>query len=127
MKKNIFAVCVLLLIFAVLAASGLLPCSIRQTIGIPCPTCGMTRAWLCVFCGDMVSAFHMHPLFWMFPVLGVLLYLIRKKKARYFVLITGIVMLLAVYIIRMIMYFPETEPMTFYSDALIAKLLERIF
>ena len=61
-----------LLLFGCLAAVWYffeLPCIPRLITGIPCPACGMTRAWLALFRLDPVSAFRHHPMFWCVPVL----------------------------------------------------------
>lgn len=50
-------------------------CPFRRMTGIPCPLCGMTRAVLCLLRGDVSGAFHCHPLFFLLPVLGVVLLL----------------------------------------------------
>lgn len=42
------------------------PCALRYVLGVPCPTCGMTRAARLVLAGDLVGATHMHPLWWVF-------------------------------------------------------------
>ena len=39
-------------------------CFILARFGIPCPTCGMTRANRCLFLGRISEAFGYHPLFW---------------------------------------------------------------
>ena len=44
-------------------------CPFRRLIGIPCPTCGMSRAWLAAFRLDPASAFRFHPMFWSVPLL----------------------------------------------------------
>jgi len=46
-----------------------LPCVFRHLTGIPCITCGMTRAWTAALQGDFSTAFRQHPMFWSFPVL----------------------------------------------------------
>lgn len=46
-----------------------LPCLLYTLIGIPCPGCGMTRAWLAVFRLDLAGAFGYHPMFWCVPIL----------------------------------------------------------
>ena len=46
-----------------------LPCIPRALTGIPCPTCGLTRAWLCVFRLDLPGAFLQYPMFWTVPFL----------------------------------------------------------
>lgn len=55
-----------------------LPCIPRLFTGIPCPTCGLTRAWLCVLRLDFRSAFLQYPMFWTIPVL--ILYLLFDGK-----------------------------------------------
>ena len=44
-------------------------CVFRETFGIPCLTCGMTRAVLAVARLDFLAAFRFHPLFWTLPIL----------------------------------------------------------
>ena len=57
---------------AVLAAVWLqIPCLLRSFTGIPCPTCGMTRAWLACFRLEIGVAFFYHPMFWSIPVLAL--------------------------------------------------------
>ena len=57
---------------AVLAAVWLqMPCLLRNFTGIPCPTCGMTRAWLACFRLELWAAFCCHPMFWSIPVLAL--------------------------------------------------------
>ena len=46
-----------------------LPCLFQALLGIPCPGCGMSRAWFCAFRLDFGSAFGYHPMFWCVPVL----------------------------------------------------------
>lgn len=43
-------------------------CPIRNATGIPCPGCGMSRAWLAVLRLDVPEAFRCHPMFWAVPV-----------------------------------------------------------
>ena len=44
-------------------------CPIRSLTGIPCPGCGLTRAWKAALELDLITAFHYHPMFWSVPVL----------------------------------------------------------
>ena len=46
-----------------------LPCPVSHFLHVPCPGCGMTRAYLCLLRLDMAGAFRMHPMFWSVPVL----------------------------------------------------------
>jgi hypothetical protein len=39
-------------------------CPIQLAVGIPCPTCGITRATRLALHGDFAGATHMHPLVW---------------------------------------------------------------
>ena len=45
------------------------PCVFEKITDIPCPGCGMTRAWLGVLRGDLLYALRMHPWFWSVPFL----------------------------------------------------------
>ena len=45
------------------------PCVFLWLTGIPCPGCGMTRAWIAVLRGQLTAAFAYHPLFWTAPIL----------------------------------------------------------
>ena len=64
--------CILL---AIVAAGVLImwllqmPCVCKFLLGIPCPGCGMTRAWLCAIKLDISGAFRLHPMFWSVPVM----------------------------------------------------------
>ena len=43
-------------------------CVFRLMTGIPCPGCGMTRAWLAALRLDFAAAIAYHPLFWVVPI-----------------------------------------------------------
>ena len=47
-------------------------CVFRLMTGIPCPGCGMTRAWLAALRLDFAAAFAYHPLFWIVPIVFML-------------------------------------------------------
>lgn len=46
-------------------------CLFKKLFGIPCPGCGMTRAYLALLRFDIRGAFEMHPMFWSVPILLV--------------------------------------------------------
>lgn len=48
-----------------------IPCPIREWVGIPCPGCGMSRAYVCLLGGTVTEAFRFHGMFWSIPILGV--------------------------------------------------------
>lgn len=96
--RELGAVAAVLLVAAcVLAASGI-GCPIRFVTGVPCPGCGLTRAWLALLSGEPLAAFAFHPLFWAAPaavVLAVLSGLIPPGVARRLALVACILMIAA--------------------------------
>ncbi|MDR2157132.1 MAG: DUF2752 domain-containing protein [Clostridiales Family XIII bacterium] len=56
-------------------------CPFKLITGIPCPGCGMTRAFLSAAQLDFRSAFAYHPLFPIIPVCAVLLILWVLRRA----------------------------------------------
>lgn len=44
-------------------------CLLQRNTGIPCPGCGLTRAWVAAVELDLVAALTWHPMFWSVPVL----------------------------------------------------------
>ena len=106
---------------------GLISCPIYRIFGIPCPTCGTTRAWVRFFKGDIAGAFSMHPLFLFIPIFILYLFfydrLSRKSKnlART-LLIGGLSLLIFVWIYRMLVFFPNREPMLWKKNALVFRL-----
>ena len=91
-------------------------CLIRGVIGVPCPSCGMSRAITEVINGDIIKAFKFHPLFWL-PFV-VMFFLILKRKYFKFILIIAITLLMTVYILRMSFLFPNVEPMKYNEKAI---------
>ena len=53
---------------ALLAYLGV-SCLSLTFLHIPCPGCGMTRAWLAALRLDFGAAFAYHPMFWSMPIL----------------------------------------------------------
>lgn len=85
------------------------PCPIRQFTGIPCPGCGMGRAWLAALRFDLPLAFQHHPLFWAVPVVSLFIlfdFRLFSEKRR-----NGLVMCLlgaaaaVCYVLRLAAYF----------------------
>ena len=48
-------------------------CPIKFLTGVSCPGCGMTRAWASVAALDFARAFAYHPLFFLGPLIPILL------------------------------------------------------
>ncbi len=101
-------------------------CVFKYLIGIPCPGCGLTRAWLQFFKLDLMAALKWHPLFWIVPVIIVTSVFLKgkvfKSKAKNAVLwIIIAALIIGVYIIRMIALFPNKAPMDYNKQSLVYK------
>lgn len=83
-------------------------CVFRAITGVPCPGCGMTRAWLEALHLDFYAALAYHPLFWCVPIVfGVAVAQpnIRSERARGCIDIVAAVLLVvlaAVWIVRLV-------------------------
>lgn len=98
-------------------------CIPKQIFGMPCPGCGITRAYVHLFQFRIVEAFWYHPLFWLLPIIvWVIIFkerpIISKIYSSKLFWILAISLYLGVYIYRMIRYFPS-EPMEFYPGNII--------
>lgn len=106
-------------------------CIYKRLLGIPCPGCGMTRAYYGLFHGDIHAAFFYHPLFFLPPIL-VLTYVFRNFRGIrkiywsniYWVII--LVLVLVVYVIRLLMYFPDTAPMDLNPQGVLPSILRAL-
>lgn len=94
----------LIIIIAILSPWYLfVGCPIRVLSGLCCPGCGMTRAIASLLCFDLEGAFHYHPLVFLLPI-AVAIYFLRRripKKLMIALCIAALLLLLAVYIIRL--------------------------
>lgn len=83
-------------------------CVFRLMTGIPCPGCGMTRAWLAALRLDFAAAFAYHPLFWVVPIAFALAFvreevaLSKLKRGIDITVIVLCVLVVAVWIVRLI-------------------------
>ena len=88
-----------------LKISGL-DCLIKELTGLPCPTCGMTRAYKSLLRGEILMAFIYNPAFLTYPaaIVFCILTLISKKHKRLFAILFFLVIfiLFAVWFIRLI-------------------------
>lgn len=99
----LFLVCILY--YLVTRFTG---CPIRFFLGVSCPGCGITRAWIHVLHLDFAGAFACHPLFWMAPVIAAAFVFeewIDFRRYRWAVFLTAF-LFLGVYLIR-ILWFPD--------------------
>ncbi len=63
--------CVILVVVLAVFKLFDIPCVFNLLFKIPCPSCGMTRAYINLLHFDIMGAFCMHPMFWSVPVLLV--------------------------------------------------------
>lgn len=105
-------------------------CPIRFLTGIPCPGCGMSRAWNAVFHFRLRDAYLFHPLFPL-PAIVVTLYFFtlllpdsRKLRILFQVILWGTVMLfIVIYILRLLN--PNVSDIKIHlSNGLIYKILK---
>lgn len=47
-------------------------CLIKRITGIPCPSCGMTRAFFALINGNFAQSFELHPMLLSVPVLALM-------------------------------------------------------
>lgn len=115
---TIFSISIVILLFNT-------KCIFKSIIGVPCPGCGLTRAWISFIKGNISEAFYWHPLFLMMPVLVILILLYFKgsfiKYKRYILLsiVTIVGLYFTIYIVRMIILFPSVEPLDYNSQSFI--------
>ncbi len=94
-------------------------CIIRKNTGFPCPSCGMTRAYIEMFKLNFKRAFYYHPLFILPAVIFLTASLRKKSKTadkiynNHYITITILIIFIAVYIVRFITLFPDEEPFTY--------------
>lgn len=129
------AIIIIALLALYMAAAELITgsiCIVRSTIGLPCPGCGLTRAYQLLFTANLTEAFFFHPLFWFIPIFA-LVYLFKwikykNENPKWFIIFSAssIAVFFAVYFVRMILYFPHTEPLTFNTKTLIARIIHYI-
>ena len=77
--KKIRQLCPVILVVTmlfVLAVTGVYKCPMDYIFGIPCPMCGITRAFIALTHGDIREAFYYHPL-WPVAVIAGIFYLLH--------------------------------------------------
>ncbi|MCL1997208.1 MAG: DUF2752 domain-containing protein [Turicibacter sp.] len=95
-------------------------------IGIPCPGCGLSRAGVLFLSGNFIESFQMHPLFIpsMLFLAYVGVYKIWPNKAKHIkaISIAFAALFFAVYVYRMVHFFPLQEPMVVNVDSILGTL-----
>jgi hypothetical protein len=103
-------------------------CPSKLLIGLPCPACGITRATKLLLTGHFRESFQMHPLLLLLIFQVIFCQIMKKilKKCRFFVnfsVIMDVVIFVSFYIYRMKMYYPNVEPLTYWQDNYLHRLL----
>ena len=97
-------------------------CPIKFLSGFSCPGCGMTRALLSLFAGNLKQALYYHPLV-LLIIPAVLIYLFRQsipKPVLFCFTAASIVLFLVVYLMRL---FGNTGVVTAdFSDGLLYRI-----
>ncbi|ETA80697.1 DUF2752 domain-containing protein [Youngiibacter fragilis] len=96
-------------------------CIIYNIFGIPCPSCGLTRASLAFARLDLQSSLRYHPLLMFVPFL---LYSAAFDRKRIFYALSFLFIL--VWTIRLFLYFPTQDPMIFNNQSLVAILFRLV-
>lgn len=106
-------------------------CLIKFITGLPCPSCGMTRAYISLTHFNIKEAWNYHPLFWFSP--PIILFIIISKKPLFhsktkqsIFLATVIIIIFSVYVYRMIKLFPNIEPMDYNKNSLLYTLYKKL-
>ena len=104
---------------------GVSPCVMYHVIGLPCPACGLTRAFMSLARFDIGQAFRDHPLFIFVPFVPLLGFERLPDKWRNIIAFAGLGILVAVWVVRMVMLFPDVPPMTFNEGSVVGRFLQR--
>lgn len=107
-------------------------CPMVLLTGFPCPGCGLTRAGVHVLRLEFAAAWRIHP--FIFAVIGLAAvfaaerYLLKSKemKATMRCAVAIIAGMLLFYIYRMMRFFPDVSPMTYYRHSLLGDLLKKL-
>lgn len=105
-------------------------CPIRRFFGVPCPSCGISRAYTLLFQGDLRAAFYYFPLFLIVPpVLFLLAHqkLLRirlSKKATLAIGLGLLGLLIVLYVLRVFVFkLPFLAPN--FEQSVLYRLLNR--
>jgi len=126
------AIVIIALLGLYMAAAYLLTgtaCVFKSTMGIPCPGCGLSRAYMACMALDFETAFFYHPLFWYLPpfalIYAAICHKYRDKYPRWFIVFArfSLILFLLVFAVRLVLYFPHTAPLDFNLKTPLARLV----
>lgn len=103
-------------------------CPIRRFFGVPCPGCGMGRAYLALCRGDIHAAFAYHPLFWLaIPLLFLFLHnevfnFHISQKVLNIIAVVSIILFITVYLVRIFILHDPVLKIDF-KDSILHRIL----
>ena len=102
-KELICAATAVVVLYTAMESIGI-TCPIKFITGISCAGCGMSRAWIALMHFNIHEAFMYHPLFFLPPVVVIVMLLKSKINIKIYkiIIFTIIIMFAIVYICRLI-------------------------
>ena len=99
----ITSVAAVVVLYVILESFGV-TCPIKYITGISCAGCGMSRAWISLLHFNIHDAFMYHPLFFLPPVVVIVMLLKSKINIKIYkiIIFTIIIMFAIVYMCRLI-------------------------
>ena len=99
----ITSVTAVVVLYVILESFGV-TCPIKYITGISCAGCGMSRAWIALLHFNIHEAFMYHPLFFLPPVVVIVMLLKSKINIKIYkiIIFTIIIMFAIVYMCRLI-------------------------
>ncbi|MBD5457379.1 MAG: DUF2752 domain-containing protein [Lachnospiraceae bacterium] len=127
--KNLWPAAAAVVIYTVLVKSIFHAfCPMVIVTGFPCPGCGMTRSLFFLATGKIGKSLWIHPMG--IPIACLILYFLwnryilgKNAKGIKALVITAIILLVALYVWRMFLFFPDRPPYVYRKDNLLAKVL----
>ncbi len=81
-------------------------CLLKLIFGVPCPVCGMTRAYISLLSLNLEAAMYYNPAFWVFPLICLFgaLAATDKKRTKIWLIAfsSAILLLMVIWIIRLV-------------------------
>lgn len=107
-------------------------CLMRIIVGIPCPACGITRAFFMLCAGKIQEALMMQPLIILVLAAPIVYVLLKKFSKNYLQNLRryGIIMLIVFvvfYVWRMVHFFPNREPYIYDENNILRCVLKIFF
>ena len=133
-KRHIPAALAGLCCWILLSAVAGTSCWLRAIFGLPCPGCGSSRAVIALFHGNIKQAVEFHPLIFVSLILPVIfiiafIFKINISKFRFTNIFLWCIigLYISVFAVRMILFYPETEPLTYLDTSLWGRIINFIY